>query len=314
MQKLMVHGCTATTLNSPWCKWFQISWFGNHGTYPLNGSIANIREWIRNMGKFRESTQTLESRAHPQSTCFEQLLRRLFSRHRAVNFHSWSCMSGHKKPRVYMNQSIQSINIFWSWWFSVSSWPMVVVNSSRSLRTIDFLALNQGIAHSSAQFTWVVTWQRLKEVTCEMNITVQKLLAHWCVVQTFLKHSITNTLPLKKRKNEYKTFARVAPESFPFFFPPAVLAFESKRVCFGDIQWFASRVSTKPSQQEPIATHWQGLFVACCCPCSRTVTPKNVSIRRTSGSPASIHDVRIKWFEIHCCNRLAIGKCGEVNW
>ena len=57
-----------------------------------------------------------------------------------------------------MNQSIQSINIFWSWWFSVSSWPMVVVNSSRRLRTIDFLALNQGIAHSSAQFTWVVAW------------------------------------------------------------------------------------------------------------------------------------------------------------
>ena len=24
---------------------------------------------------------------------------------------------------------------------------------------------------------------------------------------------------------------------------------------FGDIKWFASRVSTKPSQQEPIATH-----------------------------------------------------------
>ena len=34
----------------------------------------------------------------------------------------------------------------------------------------------------------------------------------------------------KKRKNEYKTFARVAPESFPFFFPPAVLAFESKKL------------------------------------------------------------------------------------
>ena len=97
---------------------------------------------------------------------------------------------------------------------------------------------------------------RLKEVPCEMNIVLQKLLAHGRVVQTSLKHSITNTLPFSKQKSiEHKTIARVAPESFPFFFPPAVLAFESKRVCFGDIQWFASRVSTKPSQQEPIATH-----------------------------------------------------------
>jgi len=41
---------------------------------------------------------------------------------------------------------------------------------------------------------------RLKEVPCEMNIVLQKLLAHGRVVQTSLKHSITNTLPFSKKK------------------------------------------------------------------------------------------------------------------
>ena len=66
-------------------------------------------------------------------------------------------------------------------------------------------------------------------------------------MQIFLKHSITNTFPFSRRFQYYgyKTIAQIAPESFPFFFPPAVLALESQTFCFGEIQWFVSRVSTK---------------------------------------------------------------------
>lgn len=54
-------------------------------------------------------------------------------------------------------------------------------------------------------------------------------------------------------------------------------------------------------------THWRG----CLWQDIVHVRERSHQKRRISGSPASIHDVRIEWFEIHCCNLLAIGKRGE---
>ena len=317
--------------------------------YVLNGSIATMRAWIRNMAMFFAwaPKHTNPEFTHTQSTVIYTKICSAGIGH-LITIHDPVWMDTGNKETTWTNQNNQSIKqsihqsvhqsispsihqsinpsvhqsinpsihqsihqsiiqtIFsWNWSFSVSSWPMVVLNV-KSPRHHWFFGAQPGHRTQQRPVHMGGNLKELKNASCEMNIFVQKLLAHWCVVQIFLKHSITNTFPFSRRFQYYgyKTIAQIAPESFPFFSPPAVLALESQTFCFGEIQWFASRVSTK---------HIEGGARGKILSMFANGHTKNDALL-TSGSPASIHDVRIEWFEIHCCNLLAIGIVVKINW
>lgn len=133
------------------------------------------------------------------------------------------------------------------------------------------------------------------------------------VVQTSLEHGITNTSQFSRRFQycEFKTIAQVAPDSFPFFFPPAVLALEWRKHCYSTvwwIQWFVSCVS-KTSWRTKTNCHTFKNCIAFVTFSVISMRPRHVTRcqwKQQNCRPASIHDVGIEWFEIHRYQFVAI--------